>query len=369
MNRKKTVTVITLQNIRNYGSALQALATQKIFESLGCHADFFDYNRKDNATPYIRIVTWTQNMNIIKKVIYAILLYPTFLVQNKKFKRFIKNNLNIIPGECHSVKDFEKIKLNSDIYCTGSDQTWNSGWNKGLLPEMFLSFVPDEKKKIAYSASFGKSKLDEWEKEETKKLLQRYKAISVRENSGVEIINDLGISGAVHVLDPTLQLNRETWIQLAGERKFKQEYVLVYQLNTNPQFDAYAKEYAKRKELKLLRFCTRFDQFLKPGKALLIPEVTDFINYILYADTVITDSFHATAFSINLNTNFISIYPSQYNSRLASILELTNLTERHLTSYNDYSFVENKQIDFTEANMILQKERESGIEFLKNAIE
>lgn len=62
--------------------------------------------------------------------------------------------------------------------------------------------------KIAYSASFGKAKLDEWEKEETKRLLQRYSAISVRESTGVSIIDDLGIGNAVHVLDPTLQLDK-----------------------------------------------------------------------------------------------------------------------------------------------------------------
>lgn len=362
------ITVITLQNIRNYGSALQALATQKIFESLGCHADFFDYKRTDNATTYKRIVTWTQNMSVIKKVIYAILLYPTFLIQNKKFKRFIKNNLNIIPGECHSVKDFEKIKLNSDIYCTGSDQTWNSEWNKGLLPEMFLSFVPDDKTKIAYSASFGKSKLDEWEKEETKKLLQRYKAISVRESSGVDIINNLEISGAVHVLDPTLQLNKDFWKQYAGKRKIRVPYLLIYQLNTNSQFDKYAKEMAKRKGLKLVRFCTRIDQCIKCGRSLIIPEVLDFVSLIYHADLVITDSFHATAFSINVNTQFISIYPDDFGSRLESILELTKLENRHLKSYTDFSFATTPNIDFTYANEVLEKERAKGYEFLKQAI-
>lgn len=365
---KKVVTILTLQNVRNYGSVLQALATQKIFQKIGCEVNFFNYFRKDNASILMRIKTWTKGKSFFKKLISIILLYPTFKKQNNLFKSFINKYLYVLPEKCYSEEDFKNLELTSDIYCTGSDQTWNSGWNNGLLPEFFLSFVPDDKKKIAYSASFGKSKLDDWEKDETKKLLKRYDAISVRERSGVDICNDLGIENAVHVLDPTLQVDRSFWLQYAGERKYKNDYVLIYQLNTNPRFDTYAKEFAKRKGMKLLRFCTRFDQIIKPGKALLVPEVLDFINYITYADTVITDSFHATAFSINMNTNFISIYPNDYSSRLESILNMTGLLDRHLSSYDDFSYIKQGDIDFTEANQILQKERQIGLEFLKKAI-
>lgn len=370
MNKtKKKITVLTLQNVRNYGSVLQAFATQKVFESLGCEINFFDYTRKDNATSLARLKTWTEGKSILKKIIYTILLYPTFKQQDKIFTNFIRRHLHIHPGIYSSENDFRNIKFTSDIYCTGSDQTWNSGWNKGLLPEMFLSFVPDSKKKIAYAASFGKSQLDEWEKEETKNYLKRYAAISVRESTGVDICRELNIKNCVHVLDPTLQMNQDFWMQYVGKRKFKESYVLIYQLNSNSQFDKYAQQYAKQRGLKLLRFCTRFDQCIRPGIPLFIPNVLDFINYITYADTVITDSFHATAFCINMNTDFISVYPHNYNSRLSSILEMTHLTHRHLTSYDDFSFTEKTNINFTKANQILEKERKIGLEFLKKAIE
>lgn len=114
-------------------------------------------------------------------------------------------------------------------------------------------------------------------------------------------------------------------------------YVLIYQLNTNKSFDRFAKEFAHRKGLRLVRFCTRIDQILKNGKSLVVPEVQDFVRYIFHADYVITDSFHATAFSINVNTQFISIYPNDYSSRLGSILKLVGLEDRHLLSYDDFS--------------------------------
>lgn len=368
INKRRKITVITLQNIRNYGSVLQAFATQNIFEKLGFDVDFINYQRADIVSSKARIEKWTENMPTVKKLCYATILYPTFLLQDYKFKKFIKNHLNVIPLPCVDEEDFKQLNLDADIYCTGSDQTWNSGWNNGLLPPLFLSFVPDEVKKIAYSASFGKSSLDDWEKKETKTLLQRYSALSVRENTGVSIIKDLGIENVVHVLDPTLQLDKTFWEKYAGARKCKEKYVLVYQLNTNSRFDAYAKEYARRKGMKLIRFCTRIDQFVKCGSAEIVPDVFDFVSLIYHADTVITDSFHATAFSINMNTDVISIYPNEFGGRLQSILKLVGLENRHLASYDDFSFVDADKIDYTPVNAVLEREREIGWNFLKEAV-
>lgn len=75
----KTITIITLQNVRNYGSVLQALATQKIFESLGCEVGFFNYLRSNNATPWVRIKNWTNKKPLLTKVLIGALLYPTFV--------------------------------------------------------------------------------------------------------------------------------------------------------------------------------------------------------------------------------------------------------------------------------------------------
>lgn len=374
MTGNKTITVITLQNVRNYGSALQALATQHVFEMLGTQVDFINYNKYGKLSYLDRVNAFTEGKGAIAKIIYPFILIPSFIKEDKVFKAFIKKHLNQQEKEYACIEDFKDFPITSDIYCTGSDQTWNSGWNKGILPELFLGFVPDNVKKIAYAASIGKSRLDDWEVEETKSLLSRYQHISVREASAKEIVEQqLGLPSATHVLDPTLQVNREYWLSILGKNykpKYeKGKYVLIYQLNTNPQFDAYAKEFAKRKGWKLVRFCIRYYQGFRCGKAELIPNVEDFIGLIANAGCVITDSFHATAFSCNMNTPMICIYPSEYSSRLASLLKLTGLENRHLTDYKDFSFVDNTTVDFTHVNEILERERQVGWDYLKKAIE
>ena len=364
--KKRKITVITLQNVRNYGSVLQALATQHVMEQLGLECNFINYYKNKGFSNLHRAFNWSKG-NILKRLINVCILYPSFIIDSKLFERFTNKYLHLLPGRYTCEKELEKLPIESDIYCTGSDQTWNSGWNNGILPELFLKFVPDTIKKISYAASIGKSSLDEWEIEETQQLLSRYHAISVREWSAVEICGGLGIN-ATHVLDPTLQVTKDFWMKIASPRLFNEKYVLVYQLNSNPQFDNYAKEFAKRRGCKLIRLCIRHYQALRSGIPLMIPKPEDFISAISYADTVITDSFHATAFSCNLNTPMICIYPNDYSSRLASLLTLTGLEYRHLTDYNDFSFVEKNDVDFTHVNEVLNREREVGYDFLRRAI-
>lgn len=367
------VTIITLQNVRNYGSVLQALATQHVFEGMGLEVDFINYYKNGKQPLMQRVKAYTKGKGAIAKLLYPFILIPSFLREDKVFMKFLKKHLNQQETVYTCMEDFKDYPITSDIYCTGSDQTWNSGWNNGILPELFLKFVPDNVKKISYAASIGKNRLDDWEIEKTKRLLSRYQYISVREASAKDIVEkQLGLPSATHVLDPTLQVSKEFWMSLLdSNHKPKYEkgrYVLIYQLNTNPKFDRYAKEFARRKGWKLVRFCIRHYQGLRCGKAELMPEVEDFIGLIANAGCVITDSFHATAFSCNMNIPMICVYPDEYNSRLESLLRLVGLENRHLTDYEDFSFVEHTDVDFARANQVIERERRVGREYLKYAI-
>lgn len=369
----KKVSVITLQNIKNYGSVLQALATQKVFEDIGCTVDFYNYRRPNESSVGKRIKTWVRGQPFLKKIAMGIVLFPSFIKQKFIFEGFVRKYLHQQKNVVSSIEDFEKCTFDADIFCTGSDQTWNSNWNGGVLPEMFLTFAPASAKKIAYAASMGKSKLDDYEVDSLRRYLRAYSAISVRESSAVCIVKEqLGIPAVSQVLDPTLQVSREFWLSLLTkkqkESKSKGRYVLLYQLNTNKEMDNYAATFAKKKNWKLVRFCTRYDQIFKCGQSAVIPKVTDFIALIANAGCVITDSFHASAFSCNMNVPMISIYPKEFGGRLASLLQKFHIEHRHLCDYRDFSFVENTEVDFTLVNEILEQERLIGWNFLQKAI-
>ena len=139
---------------------------------------------------------------------------------------------------------------------------------------------------------------------------------------------------------------------------------MVYNLNRSKEFDEYAEKLSKKTGLKLYRFCTRYDQIFRNGKSLVIPEILDFVTMIDNAKYVLTDSFHATAFSINLGTEPICVYPKEYSSRIADFLELIHSEQRKVNDYNDLDVV-NRKVDFSKVDKILEAEREKVDIFLR----
>lgn len=361
------ISVLTLHAVINYGSALQSYATQKIFESLGLETEIVDYRRE----PVLES-SWTLNQKLTKDIglsgkIKTILLHPSVKKGRKVFDEFLNTHIKQSEYRYSYDEDFEKYPLDADIYCTGSDQVWNSGWHEGIPKPFYLSFVPKGKKKIAFSASFGNQELEDWEKPEVKELLSSYDAISIRETSGVKIVKDLGFDNAVHILDPTMVLDPKYWYELSEERLVKEKYVLVYQLCNNAEFDKFAVEFAKKKGLKLIRLCVRYDQLRKVGHGIVLPPVEGFLQLIRHAEYVLTDSFHCTAFSITFHKKFVDFYPNAYGSRLESIVGMTGLEERLITDFSNFEIAD-KPINYEKVDGIISAKREEGMNFLRESV-
>ena len=168
--------------------------------------------------------------------------------------------------------------------------------------------------------------------------------------------------------DKNRKVNYEIYLIKEDSSKIKEDYILIYNLNRSKEFDDYAEELAKRTGYKLYRFCTRLDQVFRNGKSLVMPEIFDFITLVDNAKIVLTDSFHATAFSINLNTEPICIYPQSYSGRLSSFLKLVDSEQRHAKDYQDFDVV-NRHVDFEKVNKILDKEREKVDQYLQEIVD
>lgn len=356
------IDLITLHRVQNYGSVLQAFATQEILKEHNCDVTVIDYVR-ENVKYKNLYKSWGGN-NIIKRLV----MMPTISRWKKVFDVFCRQYLNLSDKEYTTEQDFKSYPLTADGYCTGSDQVWNYVWNKGVIPPLYLSFVPEDKFKFAYAASFGRNELPAEEVAQTQEYISQYDFISVREESGKEILSkQYGYENAVHLVDPTLAMPPEFWRKYGGQRKIKYKYILIYNLNRSKDFDNYAKALSKKTGFKLVRFCTRYDQILRVGKSALIPNVFDFINLIDNAELVLTDSFHATAFSMNMNTEPICIYPKNFGGRLSDFLHLVGSEQRHATSYDDFDVL-SRRVDFEKVNAILDNQRKKNNEFLDKVL-
>lgn len=360
-------TILTTQNVPNYGALLQAYATQQLLEGMGCRVDFFNYYIGNARTPWqgFRRIRYCQNP--LRWAWQVLVRYPSYLWFTAVCRRFVQRRLHVQTQVVGCYADFKQLPLDSDIYLLGSDQLWNTRLNGGLLPELFLAFVPDGKVMASFSTSLGAAALTKWEQPRFKRLLERFDLLSLREESGVEAIRRLGYPEAVQLNDPTLQLPAACWRSLC-RRPYPRPYILIYQLFSNPRMDAYAAEYARRRGLPLLRICRSLPHLFLGGRPVWIPRVEEFLSYIAYAELVITDSFHGTAFSIHFHRPFLSVYP-QFHARIESLLRQTGLEHRHLSRYDDFSFLEEENVDFTAADQALEANRQACLRFLQRMVD
>lgn len=356
-----------MQAVNNYGSVLQTLATERVFQKLGYEVETLDYIQENLQMDSVwKVLKYGgPGWKIKCKQIILRLLKRKNTRRAEIMDEFRKKYIHLTKRYL-SIKELEEDLPDADIFCTGSDQTWNPVLY-GPSKAYYLGFVPDNKKKISFSASFGVKKLPSKDKSEVKKLLSRYDAISVRESSGLEILEDIGIKNATLVLDPTLAVNPELWNELSSERLIDEGYIFVYQLNTSDRFVDYVNKVAKKSGLKVVYVKSRLENRYNNATYVESPKIEDWLSLFRYAKYVITDSFHGTLFSIIYHKEFIDIYPPNFSARLESILCLLGLENRHLEDFGSFDWYENS-IDYDKVDSIIKKERGKTIQFLNKAI-
>jgi len=354
----KKIGILTFQIAHNYGALLQGYALCTKILQLNNNCNIINYY----SSYFKKIYGLFPRKNNLIGLIKNILLLPKNINKNIKFKTFDKY-LNLTqPLYSESL-----INLNEqfDIFIVGSDQVWNEKLHNNDL-NYFLSFVQDTKKKFAYSASFGINSLTEYQKSKYKPLLSNFNQISVREKHAQSIIKNLLNIDVLTTLDPTLLLNFSDWGKIAVLPK-DDNYILLYLVQQDIKIIDFAYNLAKEKKLKLLFISSDFRK--KIEAEYIFPTPQEFLGYFLKAKYVVTNSFHGTCFSINLNkTFFIDLLPgdmASVNSRLENILDLFYLRNRLIDNIQKNS---EEEIDFDNINKILSKEREKSINYLKEII-
>lgn len=358
--------VITRHTPVNYGSLLQSIATIKAIESLDHECRIIDYyNPKERGISGTWRVAKTYHKGLKLYIAFIINLlekgYPQY-----KFKQYRNRLLKLTPQRLSADALREE---SADVFITGSDQVWGYMADGNYDPAYFLDFVKGDAKKIAYSASFGRTDFPADTLAEYNKMLAKYDDIAVREDSAADLLNDMGIANRGTVLDPVMLFGKSEWLKLAEPISLKEKFVLVYQLHNNPAMDAYAKEFARKAGLKLVRVSPTLNHIRRPGKFVFLPSLGEFISYFNNAEYIVTDSFHGTCLSMLLNKRFIDIMPSnKTGTRITSILKMTGLDHRLINNMSDFSLID-KEIDYTQVNNTISALRAQSLATLKAMIE
>lgn len=362
--------------INNYGACLQAHALQTTIENLGFCCEIINFTEPlgypKNNTVKDRIKT----ISAIKEI-YARLkpsVRKSYEVE-KKFGLFKKNYLNISSREYKTTADITEHPPVYDAYVCGSDQIWNPklyGRNNAVY---FLDFAPKGKKRIAYAPSIGLHEFPFEYAADFKNLIDKMDVISVREAEGKKIIDEQTDKTARVVLDPTLLHDSAYWSQLTRPVKLDVPFIFCYVFGDKP----YMHEVIERLQsetgyLIVYTDVTKWGSKIKNAELASGVGPSEFVWLIKNAEFIITDSFHATAFSLNFNTPFYTMLRNDdsdnvnMNSRIYSILEKAGLEERIVSSKTIPEKM-NYTVDFREANKKLQECREQDINFLKASLE
>ena len=366
------INVITRHAPPNYGSLLQAIATQRVIMNLGHECRIINYIPKCETGVRMAITQLEQKTkwrrNPIKKAIYLMVAEPKTLLMDRKFLAMRKKYLLMGPY-CATTGELKKLyaEKKDEVFLTGSDQVWGPISTGHYDPTYFLDFVPKSSRKLAFAASFGKAIFDEQTLKEYAVLLKKYDSLAVRENVAVELLKKMDIS-AKQVLDPTLLMDADAWSEYVNPMKKPEKYVLVYQIHANSDLDHYAVKFAEKAELPLLRVSPLLHQARRSGKFVYCPDISGFLDLVKNAAYMVTDSFHGTAFAINFNTQFVEVLPNTgTSSRNQSILEFTGLTNRIVRDLNDFSYID-QEIDFKEANEKIGISRIESIRILEEML-
>lgn len=355
--------IITIHIGKNFGSVLQTIATCEILKTLGVLPIVVNYIPPRATYCYY----WKQGTASLIKMLRRLLFFPIHYISNANFYKYLSSHCEL-SEKIYASDDFVKKCPKADLLITGSDQVWNYNHNQGIDKHYFFDGIKE--KKIAFSSSIGMKELPENYRMYMQRALNEYSAVSVREDSALDLLSKIGIN-AVQLLDPTLLIDRSQWEKYAFSPKVKQKYLFVYlPYNTDNIELVYktVRKIADNKQLKVVTYSAEIFNCKYADKTIKFSTPGDILSLILYADFVVTNSFHGTAFSINLNKQFYVYMPSHFSTRLESILNLCNLKDRILNDVVSKTEV-NKVINFDESNAILTKERKKAIDFLTKAIE
>lgn len=308
--------IVTEKLAANYGGILQNWALQHVLKEMGHEPITIDYMEMTSYPMYVLSIIKTIFLFFIPSKRRRFHHYVKRETRKPLFDEFVQNNIIItLPCKRYTLRVLHENGIEALI--VGSDQVWRPMYNKKLLPDMYLKFAKDfNGPKLSYAASFG---VDNWEYSETqtklcKKLIKRFTAVSVREESGCNLCKSFLDINATAVLDPTLLVSKEEYQKLCKHIPVDtSKYIGAYILNHNEQTDSIISEISKSLQIDNVKVFSADN-----ASVLSIPEWI-----ALFRDTeyVITDSFHGTVFSIIFEKQFRCIYnPTRGSSRFDDLL-------------------------------------------------
>ena len=385
---KKKVAIVSCYFQHNYGSMLQAYATQMAWDKLGYENETinisgFNYEIKKSKIKYFIKASLTSDILLSKMGMAKNVIIKKFSkneyaslskIRSEKFDDFSKNKFRL---SCPYSSKEKLCKKKYSAVLVGSDQLWLPA---NIAADYYtLNFVPETVNSIAYATSFGQSSLPKDSIEKAKVFLSKIKHIGVREESGQKLIKDIVGRDVPVVCDPTILFTGEEWLEIQQEEPIINEpYIFCYFLGNNPPHRDFAKKLRETTGYKIVAL-THLDEFVKSDENYADEnpydiDPADFLNLIRNASYVCTDSFHCSVFSILYNKEFFTFRrymrntEQSTNSRLDTLFNMAGIDGRIMDGDENIENVLENHIDFEKVYKNLENVRKLSFEYLIKAL-
>lgn len=373
--------ILTLPLNPNYGGVLQAYALQTVLKRMG--HDVLEVELKKNLR-WQYPPLWKIPLSFGKRFLFK------YIVRRKNQKILLERyERKIYPLLVHDILEFiskyiKQFKVDKFIDCKGkfdafvcgSDQIWRYKYYlffEGDIANVYLKFLGDDScKRIAYAASFG---TDNWEypaKEtaECKNWIQKFDAVSVREETGVKLCSTYYDIKAKHVLDPTMLLSKNDYVALIEKSDVPKSKgnLFCYILDNTDEKMNVVKNIEKQRHLSSFFMNGDCGNWTEDLEKRIQPPVESWLRAFYDSEFIVTDSFHACVFSILFHKQFLVIGNKERGlARIYSLLSMFGLEDR-LTSDTGLDINRMKTIDYDRVDEILAKHREESRTFLIQAL-
>lgn len=365
----KDIVICTLPLNDNYGGILQTAALQRAVRKLGYQCRTFKwvpqfrlksmlgwcfYHFKNRYLPF---ASWARKLNANAHY------FRSFIVENVRETRL-------------TFPPYTSASRGVSQWIIGSDQVWRFYPN---TPAAFylLNFLPSQERKrsFAYAASFGSSEwvMDAEMSQQVRCLAKDLRAVSVREQSGVDMCREHMDVHAEVMPDPTMLLSAWEYDEMIAKslsrypKDYEGEFIAFYILDMTPEKRCYLETLSKKMKLPLVDMMYNLQL---DATGVLKRPIEQWIDIVKHASLVVTDSFHGTVFSIIYRTNFIVFNNEKRgSSRFSSLLHCTGLMERMVQVHDAPTPRPISQEKWNDVVNELEMLQKKGVSFLQNQLQ
>ncbi len=346
--------IVTVHDNTNCGSFLQAWALGYSIRRLGHDVIYLKKNSHSG-------ISYNPTVSYIKKIIKKLLKldFKGAISIRKQYNEF---------KFCRHVFPLTDIKNLDNVDCIilGSDTIWNveTEYFKKLR-NIYWGVEFEEKHIITYACSVANTSLQIIKNyPELEKCSRKWEYISVRDESTKYIISSMTDKKVYMVCDPTMLLTKKDYVKLVDKADVNNKYILLYLFESLSEKQEYElRRFADNNKLLIISGTNRKDS-ISNRKIALSP--LKFVQYMLYANYVITDTFHGSVFSVNLNKQFVVI--GRAKKKVNDFLQRVEFTDRIVAENQSVLSVMNKRIDYEKYKEVIENFRKSSLDFLETAV-